>query len=110
MSLEELLTTLVIDSIEKRYVATFYIPGAYLHALMPEEDNVIMTLGGNFVDIICEVNKDYKKYITYEKGKKVLYLRVLRAIYGCIQSALLWFELFSHNLIGMGFIINSYDK
>ena len=31
-------------------------------------------------------------------------------MYGCMQSAILWYELISHALIGMGFVINSYDK
>ena len=32
------------------------------------------------------------------------------AIYGCIKSALLWYELFSETLQGMGFVINPYDR
>ena len=43
-----------------------------------------------FVDIMREVNPDYKPYVKYENGKKVLYVKVMRAIYGCIESALLW--------------------
>ena len=34
VSLELLFTTLVIDAHEERYIATFNIPGAYLHAEM----------------------------------------------------------------------------
>ena len=45
-----------------------------------------------------------------EQGKKVLYLRVLKALYGCIESALLWYEMYSSTLEHMGFVINPYDK
>jgi len=40
----------------------------------------------------------------------VLYVRVLKAIYGMIESALRWYELFSSTLTDMGFIINPYAK
>ena len=37
-------------------------------------------------------------------------MRVLRALYGCIESALLWYELYSLMLIKMGFRINPYTR
>jgi len=40
----------------------------------------------------------------------VLYVRVLKAIYGMIESALRWYDLFSSTLTDMGFEINLYDK
>ena len=46
----------------------------------------------------------------YESGTKVLYLIILRALYGCIQSALLWYNLYLNTLVEEGFIINPYDK
>ena len=69
-----------------------------------------MRLRGKFVEIMCEVNPEYLPYVTEERGKKVLYLKVLQAIYGCIESALLWYNLFSTTLKDMGFKVNSYDK
>ena len=45
-----------------------------------------------------------------ENGKRVLYVKVLRAIYGCIESALLWYELYVKTLKGMGFVLNPYDR
>ena len=39
-----------------------------------------------------------------------MYVRVLRALYGCIESALLWYELYSSTLQDMGFELNPYDK
>jgi hypothetical protein len=47
--------------------------------------------------------------VTHERGKKVLYLRLLKALYGCVMSALLWYELFTGTLKGMGFELNPYD-
>ena len=102
--------TLGIDIYEGRDVAVFDVPGAYLHVLMSEDKEVVMVLRGHFVDIMCEVDPVYKDYVTYVKGQKVLYLRVLRALYGCIESIMLWYELFSTTLTDMGFTINPYDR
>ena len=39
-----------------------------------------------------------------------MYVRVLRALHGCIESAMLWYELYSSTLQDMGFELNPYDK
>ena len=109
VSNEALLGTLVIDALEERDVGIFGVPGAYLQAEMPQENNMLMKFRGEFVDIMCDVNPEYKKYVIEENGKRVLYVRILRVIYGCIESDLLWFELFSKTLKDLGFKINPYD-
>ena len=110
VSIEALITTLIISGYEGRDVASFDVPGAYLHATMPEDKRVLLRLDGECVDIMCDVNPSFKKRVVEEKGRKVLYLRVLRALYGCIQSALLWYNLFASTLKGMGFKVNPYDQ
>jgi len=42
-------------------------------------------------------------------SKKVLYLQLLKALYGCVQSALLWYNLFLNTLVQLGFKLNPYD-
>ena len=37
-------------------------------------------------------------------------MEILQAIYGCIESALRWYELYSETLEKEGFIINAYDR
>ena len=64
---------------------------------------------------MCEVNPEFKEHVIYENDRKnrsikCLYVRVLRALYGYIESALLWYELYSSTLIKMGFKINPYDR
>ena len=94
VSLEAIVGTLLIDAYEDRDVAIFDVPGAYLQAEMPKEKKLLMKFRDEFVEIMCEVNPDYIQHVTEENGKKVLYVKVLRAIYGCIESALLWYELY----------------
>ena len=87
MALESLIVTLLIDVYEGRDVATFDVPGAYLQSDIAVGDSselVMLKFVGEFVDIICQVNLEHKKTIVYEKGKKNLYMHVLKAIYVCI--------------------------
>ena len=110
MTLETIIGTLLIDAEEGRDVAIFDISNAYLHAEIPSHKRLLMTFRDEFVDIMCEVNPEYKKYVIYEKGKKVLCVRVLRKIYGCIESALLWYQVYPKTLKDVGFNLNPYDK
>ena len=62
------------------------------------------------MDIMCEVNPDYKPYVQFENGNKVLYVKVLISIYGCIEYALLWCNLYVKTLKYLGFSINTYYR
>jgi hypothetical protein len=53
------------------------------------KDFTLLKMEGESVDIMCDVCSDYEKFVCYENGKKVLYLELLKALYGCVQSALL---------------------
>ena len=104
---EGLMMSLIIDAMEEREVATADVPGAYLHAEM--DDFTVLKLTGEMVDIFCQMNKKYEQYVTMEGGKKVLYLKLLKALYGCIRSAMLWYNLFTGVLVKDGFKLNPYD-
>ena len=69
-----------------------------------------MKITGVLVDLLIEINAAvYEDYVVYENGKKVLYVQVLRAIYGMLQSALLWYNKLRTDLEGQGFVFNPYD-
>ena len=55
------------------------------------------------------MNKGYKKFVTTETGKPVLYMKLLKALYGCMHSALLWYHTFKNKLEKIGFKLNPYD-
>ena len=56
---------------------------------MPEDKFVFLKLGDGFVDIMCEVNTEFIKDVQQEGNKRVLYLRLLKALYGCIDYEML---------------------
>ena len=108
VSLVSILTTSAIDDYEGRDVAIVDVPGKYLHADMPQTEGktVLIKLKGNFVDIMCSVNEEFTPHVVYEGKTKVLYMKFLRAIYGCLESAMLWYNIYVTTLKGMGFELN----
>jgi hypothetical protein len=113
-SLESILITGVIDAYEKRDVMTADVPNAFIQAPMPEvkpgDERVMMKITGVLVDMLVQLCPEiYGPYVVFEKGMKVLYVQVLRAIYGMLQAALLWYNKFKKDLEGQGFKFNPYD-
>lgn len=109
LSTEGLYMTLAVDAKEERDIATADVAGAYLKADM--NDLVHLRFTGNMVDYVVAVNKQrYEKYVHYEGKTKVLYTKLTKALYGCIQSALLWYNVFAGFLQKQGFKINPLDN
>ena len=108
VSTDALMLSIMIDAHEGRDVATADVAGAYLKADM--DDFVVMKFTGESVDILCNMNPEHTNFVSNEKGNKVLYVRLVKAIYGCVKSALLWYDLFHNTLKEMGFVLNPYDS
>ena len=88
-------------------VATADVVRAYLLADM--EDYTVVVLKGKSVDLMFQMKPSYEKFITMENGKKVLYIQLIKVLYGCMHSALLWYYMFKGKLEKMGFKLNPYD-
>jgi hypothetical protein len=87
VSTDALMMSVMIDACEDRDVAIADVTGAYLHAFL--DDFTLLKLEGESFEIICSVCEKYIKFVTCENGKKELYLQLLKALYGCVKSALL---------------------
>ncbi|CAJ1948201.1 unnamed protein product [Cylindrotheca closterium] len=73
------------------------------------EDRVYMKITGMMVQILIDMAPEYRKYVVLENGKRAIYVRVLRAIYGMLQSSLLFYNQFRSDLEAKGFVFNPYD-
>ncbi len=79
VALELVFVTATIDARENREVVTIDIPGAFLHAT--NDDYVVMRMNGTLAELMAKTDpKLYRKYLTDEKEKKVLYLRLKKAL------------------------------
>ncbi len=108
VALESVFVTAAIDARENREVVTINIRGAFLHAT--NNDYVAMRMNGMLAELMAKTDpKLYRKNLTDEKGKKVLYLHLQKALYGMMKSALLFYRKLISELKGMGFEVNPYD-
>jgi hypothetical protein len=113
-ALESIMITGVIKAKEGREVMTCDIPNAFIQALLPKkdsgEDRVVMKITGVLVDMLVDINpKLYGPAVVLENRKKVLYVEVLKAIYGMLEAALMWYKTFRKDLEDIGFVFNPYD-
>jgi hypothetical protein len=107
--LKSVLITATIDAFEKREVAIVDVPGAYLTADMDEE--VFMCLRGKLAELMVKTAPEiYRKYIYVgPDNKSVLYVKLQKALYGCLRNALLFYLKLLKELEGNSFELNTYD-
>jgi len=104
---ETVMIVLAIAAIQRRRVATVDITGAYLECDLPEDDEVIMMLDPVVASILAELDPTIEA-MRDEKG--VLYVKLKKALYGCVQSAKLWYDKLCEALLSDGYTKNSYDS
>jgi hypothetical protein len=102
------MTVAAIAACEGRHVATCDIGGAYLNAKMsPTGVKVHMRIDATLAAILAKLDPTYEKYINM-KGEVIVELD--KALYGCVESASLWYAQLSSFLINdMDFTANIHD-
>ena len=70
----------------------------------------MMNITGVLVDMLVEIDPIlYVVYVVYERGRKLLYVQVLRAICSMLKSSLLWYKKFERGLEGLDFKFSPYE-
>ena len=98
-----------MDARERRAIAILYIANAFLHAT--NDEKVLVLLRGKLAEIMVEVDPElYRKYVTYtSKGVPMLYVLLIKSLYGVLRAALLFYKILRSDLDNMGFVVNPYD-
>jgi hypothetical protein len=104
VAMQSLLMVLLIAAKEGRKAMKIDIGGAYLNAEMTGEE-VIMEMDKMLTSIVKRYLPEIEPYV--EEGK--LLVRLDKALYGCVQSAKLWYEKLTGVLKNMGFVPNPVD-
>jgi hypothetical protein len=73
---------------QNRKVITADIPVAYLHA-DNSHLNITMIINAELAKVLCEINTKYTQYL---RKDGTIIVKLLRALYGCIESAKLWYD------------------
>ena len=105
-------STMLITSInahEGRDTMSIDLPGAFLHAFSDEE--ILMMLKGPLCELMVQIApKVYQPYVRYDsKGVAFMYVRMNKAMYGLLKSALLFYKKLVADLKQIGFSLNPYD-
>ena len=110
---ESVLLSAVIDAEERRDVAVSDVPNAFIQTKVNDRDEdgsrMVMKIRGVLVDILCNMDPSYAEYVVIERGEKVIYTHILRAIYGLLISAILFYKKFRASIEREGFEVNPYD-
>jgi len=93
-----------ISAKEGRQVACMDFSGAYLNASMKKR--VLMSLDPTLSSVLCTMSPRYKVFL---RKNGTIAVKLKKALYGCVESAKLWYELISAKLVGLGFSRNDYD-
>jgi hypothetical protein len=90
---------------ERREVRTVDIPVAYLNA-DNSKHNITITLDPTVTKALVRLKPEYAEYV---RPNGTLVCKLNRALYGCIESARLWYELLRSVLESDGYTANPID-
>jgi hypothetical protein len=108
---EAIIMTGVIDAKQKRDVMTLDIPNAFVQTeISLDGDKIIKKIRGQLVDILLELCPGvYDDYVINEGKHKILYVRMLKALYGMLISSILYYKKFRKDIESIGFEVNAYN-
>jgi hypothetical protein len=94
-----------IAAYEGRKVRTMDIGSAYLNAKIKRK--VLMVIQPSLTKILCSIAPGYSKFMR-EDGCVVV--KLLKALYGCVESSKLWYDDVRKELIKLRFTHNPKDE
>lgn len=97
-------TIVAIAAAERRHVMTFDISQAYLNADM--EGEVHMMLDPLCSRLLCEIDPSYRAFLD---SKGCITVKLNKALYGCVESAKLWYNKLKSTLLALGYTVNPAD-
>ena len=99
-----LFISCAMDAVEGRQVVTYDIPGTFLQADWPENNDCYLKFEGLMVYMICDIDPSYKKFVltNNKRGKKKLYGKLTKAVYGTLLGAILFYQKLSGQLYDWG--------
>ena len=94
VSTEVVLITSVLEAKQNRDVMTADIPNSFVQTEVDNKkfgERIIIKIRGPLVDILVEIAPEvYTDYVREDNGNKVVYVKMLKALYGMLQSAILY--------------------
>ena len=102
------LTVAAIAAKEGRRVIAIDIGGAFQNADMsPTGIDVHMRLDRVMSSMLIQLDSPYEKF--RDRNDTVM-VRLDKALYGCVETSLLWYKDLNSKLVANGFVENPYDR
>jgi Reverse transcriptase (RNA-dependent DNA polymerase) len=108
-NISSIFTVAQIAAAEQRFVMVGDVGSAYLNAAMPTDnpDKILYMLIEP--DVSREIIRQDKSFLPYQRRNGSLVVRLNKALYGCIESAKLWYIELAGTLTTNGFTANPRD-
>jgi hypothetical protein len=106
VSTSSVFTIAAIAAHEGRHVAVVDIGSAFLNAKMQEGVPVYMRLDKIMSEYLVQINP---KYGQFREANGTITVHLKKALYGCVESASLWYHNLSASLKGLGYVRNEID-
>jgi len=90
---------------KKHHIMTFDIGQAYLNADIKEV--VLVRLDPISAQILCQIDAQYSQYVLKDNS---MIVKLNKALYGCVESARLWYEHLKSVMFRIGYLINPLDQ
>ena len=111
--IESIIPTSEIEADEEQDGATCDIPNSLVQTDVKNVDKdsnqQIMKIRGVLVDILCKTKPHYQEYVVIKEKQKVLYMHIMKAIYGLLVSAMIFYKKPVKDLKQYGFVVNLYN-
>jgi hypothetical protein len=91
---------------ENRHVVTMDIGGAFLNAVLPDDCEIFVRLGAVESAYLRTITPNYEEFICPDG---TIVVKLQKALYGCVQSAKLWYDMLVKYLVSEGFTPNPID-
>jgi Reverse transcriptase (RNA-dependent DNA polymerase) len=106
VSTSSVFTILSIAAHEGRKAAVVDIGGAFLNAEMKTWVPVHMRLDRAMSDLLIRLQPSYKRF---QDAKGCILVLLNRALYGCVESAALWYDNLHETMMSLGYERNPHD-
>ena len=101
-----MLMLLTIDATEKRDVAIVDIPRAFIQAKV--NDVLHLKMEGRLAKLLVKLDpKLYRKFLSVDNGRSIMYVKLKKALYRTLQSAILFWKTLTSKLVSL--VLRSTD-
>ena len=106
-STQSVFMVAAIAAAEGRAVAHIDFPGAFLNSPMPDDSPpVFMKLNKFLAKVVVHIAPEY---LPFMRADGTLVVKLKKALYGCVESARLWYEHLARDLHQLGYTVNPHD-